>query len=318
MSVQFFRLWPRRPPDGSLPLGLSLDDEGLLLAGNCRLIEACLDREGHLFYRARSASELSAILTAAYGEPIDAVPFHPAVERIAELMTERSWSSAKLAALHLRWPELSDSAAATSVLRMDAFLKVTASFDPLKHPRWPKGSDRGGEFRSISDGASEDEEDTSENSEETEEIPLPNGSKVWIHHHHWHDQALTDKLQKRGLLTPEAYKFLKKDLFAMSDEIYQDITDREFRVHMRDAAHIAATADVKQISEQFLKDNHITQERPMTAGDAKLLIQEIRTSELPGIRAYRSLLNEYADGLGSEAEKARAGFIRKMGRENSE
>lgn len=52
MSVQFFRLWPRRPTDGSLPLGLSLDDEGLLLAGNCRLIEGCLDRDGHLFYRA--------------------------------------------------------------------------------------------------------------------------------------------------------------------------------------------------------------------------------------------------------------------------
>jgi hypothetical protein len=34
MSVQLFRLWPRRPLDGSLPLGLSCDDEGLLLAGN--------------------------------------------------------------------------------------------------------------------------------------------------------------------------------------------------------------------------------------------------------------------------------------------
>jgi hypothetical protein len=64
MSVQFFRLWPRRPPDGSLPLGLSCDDEGLLLAGNCRLIQACLDRDGHLFYRARAASELNALLLA--------------------------------------------------------------------------------------------------------------------------------------------------------------------------------------------------------------------------------------------------------------
>lgn len=85
MSVQFFRLWPRRPPDGSLPLGLSLDDEGLLLAGNCRLIEACLDREGHLFYRARSAPELSQLLTAAYSEPVDATSIHPAIERIGSL-----------------------------------------------------------------------------------------------------------------------------------------------------------------------------------------------------------------------------------------
>jgi hypothetical protein len=95
MSVQFFRLWPRRPPDGSLPLGLSLDDEGLLLAGNCRLIHACLDRDGHLFYRARSPAELSALLTAAYGEPIDAVPIYSAIDRIAKLMTERNWVARK-------------------------------------------------------------------------------------------------------------------------------------------------------------------------------------------------------------------------------
>jgi hypothetical protein len=185
MSVQYFRLWPRRPLDGSLPLGLSLDDEGLLLAGNCRLIEACLEREGHLFYRARSSPELGALLTAAYGKAIDATHIHPAVERIAELMTERNWSRAKLAALHLRLPELTDASAAGRVLQADALLKVAGSFDPLKHPRWPKGSqeDHGGRFRPVSDGS---EETDSEDSEETELVPQPDGSKVLIHHHHWH------------------------------------------------------------------------------------------------------------------------------------
>jgi len=80
-----------------LPLGLSLDDEGLLLAGNCRLIHACLDRAGYLFYRARPASQLSSLLSAAYGEPIDATPIYPAVERTAKFMTEHDWSRA-------RWP----------------------------------------------------------------------------------------------------------------------------------------------------------------------------------------------------------------------
>ena len=151
MPVQFFRLWPRRPPDGSLPLGLSLDDEGLLLAGNCRLIKACLDRDGHLFYRARSVPELSALLTAAYCEPVDATSIHPAVERIAKLMTERNWSRAGLATLNLRPPELLDEVAANRILKVDAFLKVISAviFDPEKHPRWPKGSEEGhgGRFR---------------------------------------------------------------------------------------------------------------------------------------------------------------------------
>jgi hypothetical protein len=102
------------------------------------------------------------------------------------------------------------------------------------------------------------------------------------------------------------------------EKIYQNVSDPEFRVHMFDDAHRAATAEVRQISAQFLKDNHITVDRPMTAADAKLLIQEIETSDTPALRAYRDLLDEYAQGRGSEAERARAGFIRKMGRENSE
>src|SRR5215471_10879936 len=226
MSVQFFRLWPRRPPDGSLPLGLSLDDEGLLLAGNCRLIHACLDRAGHLFYRARPASQLSSLLSAAYGEPIDATPIYPAVERIAKFMTEHDWSRARLAALHLHLPELADQIAATRILKADALLKVTASFDPLKHPRWPKGSqdEHGGEFRPASD-ESQGEETEPEDSEETQLDPQPDGPKVLIHHHHWHDRAITRDYQRRGLLTPEAYDFLMIDPFAKSREIYQDVRE---------------------------------------------------------------------------------------------
>jgi hypothetical protein len=54
MGVQIHRLWPRRPRDGQLSLGLSCDDEGLCLASYYRLVTAALDREGHRFYRARS------------------------------------------------------------------------------------------------------------------------------------------------------------------------------------------------------------------------------------------------------------------------
>jgi hypothetical protein len=148
MNLQVYRLWPRRPPDGMLPLGLSCDDEGLLLAGNCRLIEACLDRDGHKFYRARPVAQLNALLSAGYGERVDATSLHPALAQIANFMTERNWTCATLSALHLRLPELADGAAATRVLDADAPLKVAASFNPDKHPRWPKGSQEGhgGEF----------------------------------------------------------------------------------------------------------------------------------------------------------------------------
>jgi hypothetical protein len=300
MSVQFFRLWPRRPPDGSLPLGISCDDEGLLLAGNCRLIEACLDRDGHLFYRARSAPEVSTLLTVAYGEVVDAALVHPAIERIAKLMTERNWSRAKLAALHLKLPELSGTAAAARVLLADALLKVTASFDPEKHPRWPKGSEQGhgGEFRPTDGDVVVPVSD-----------PKIDGSKIQAHLHHWHDQALTKKYNKEGLLTPEAYNELMNGKAATSEEIYQDVGDPGVRIHMFNDMHRKATAEVQKISADFIEEKGITKDNPMTEIQAAELLLRIRSSFTPGISKLREAIVEYAETTGDAASKARARWL---------
>jgi hypothetical protein len=148
MGVQVYRLWPRRPRDGLLSLGLSCDEEGLCLASYCRLVTAALDREGQKFYRPRALGEINDVLSAGYGTPIDAAEFYPTIKRIAEYMTRGQWTLATLAAVHLRLPELSDQAAAQRLL------KVTfPGWDPDKHPRWPALSteDHGGRFR-PSDG----------------------------------------------------------------------------------------------------------------------------------------------------------------------
>jgi len=302
MNLQVYRLWPRRPPDGSLPLGLSCDDEGLLLAGNCRLIQACLNRDGHLFYRARPASEFNALLTAAYGEPVDATPLYSAVEHIANLMTERNWSRARLAALHLRLPELTDTSAAARVLKVDALLKVTASFDPDKHPRWPMGSQdgHGGEFRS-SDGAFL--------VPVSDPIPEIDGSKIQVHLHHWHDQRFTEQYKKNGLLSPEAYDVLKNSKLATSEEIYQDVRDPNVRVHMYDDMHRAASAEVQQLSERFIEDEKITPKNPMTEVQAVVLLLRIRSSLLPGITKLREAIIEYVRTTGDAARIARARWL---------
>lgn len=297
MSVQFFRLWPRRPPDGSLPLGLSLDDEGLLLAGNCRLIEACLDRVGRLFYRTRSPAELSALLSTAYGQPVDTTAIHGAVERIAKLMTERNWSRARLAALHLRFPELADTSAAIRVLKTDALLKVSASFDPLKHPRWPKGSQagHGGEFR-PSDGG----DFVRPVADQTPEF---DPSRIQVHFHHWHDQSLTAEYEERGLLKPEAYDALMDGPLAKSPPIYQDVRNPDMRVHVFDQAHRAASAEVRQISQDFITKNGITAETPMTGAQARQLLFEIEKSDMPAITAYRNAILRYVDERGAIARQ---------------
>jgi hypothetical protein len=298
MSVQFFRLWPRRPPDGSLPLGLSCDNEGLLLAGNCRLIEAWLDRDGHVFYRARSISELNALLTAAYGEAIDAAAIYPAVQHIAKLMTERNWSRATLAALHLHLPELADTAAAARVLEADALLKVTGSFDPDKHPRWPKGSqeEHGGEFRPndgnllmpVADPTSE-----------------PDPSRLRPHVHHWLPQAVRGDLEERGLLDPDAAELLEKSRLARGEEIYQDVTDTSdtWRIHQYDTPHRDYNRAVGDLVEEFIEGHHISAENPMTMMDAAELLVQIRDSTDPVIAGYREEVKTYIRTQGNLAEE---------------
>jgi hypothetical protein len=148
MHIEVHRLWPRRPRNGSLPLGLSCDSEGLLLAGNCRLIAAALTPEGHMFYRSRPPEEINAVLSAGYGVAVDIADAYPRIERLAQHMSRGEWTRATVAALNLRLPELPDQAAARRVLAADQFLKVAWNSD--LHPRWPAHSEdsQGGRFRS--------------------------------------------------------------------------------------------------------------------------------------------------------------------------
>ena len=300
MRTRLQRLWPRRPGDGSLPLGMSCDDEGLLIAGNCRLIEAGLDREGRRHYRARPSNEVSALLSVGYGVAIDASDLAPALQRIAQYMTRREWPLAKIAAVQLGLPDLPDQRAARRVLEADELVKWT----PALHPRWPARSTegRGGEFRSGDGG-----DGTSLLTPVAEPFgaaspdDLEPRKRFQVNYHHWHDQALTKRYEEQGLLTPEAYKNLMSGRFARSEAIVQDITDPKSRVHMWDAAHRAASAAMKQISQAFLAEKGITPERPMTLDQSEELLKRLRTSEEPSLKAYRELLWEYqkaAEGIG--------------------
>jgi len=155
MRIDVHRLWPRRPRDGSLPLGLSCDSEGLLLAGNCRLIAAALTPDGQVFFRARPAPEINAVLSAGYGTAVDISDGYPRIERLAGYMSRGEWFRAALAALNLRFPELPDQAAARRILEADRLLKLAWNSD--LHPRWPAHSEegRGGRFAPAGDTSEE-------------------------------------------------------------------------------------------------------------------------------------------------------------------
>lgn len=295
MHIQHIRLWPRRPPDGAPPLGLCCDAEGLSLGPSSALIRRTNDRNGRSRYRARSLFEINAVLSVGYGRQIDAWPIYRKLERIAEWMSNGEWARATLASLYLRLPALPDRTALTRLQEAEAILKV---WIPDLHPRWPAHSEgeHGGEFRRPNAGAPT--------------VPVQDSpADIQVHFHHWHDQALTNRYQAQGLLTREAYNNLMNGALAKSPPIYQDIKNPEMRVHMFDAAHRAASAEVAQISEEFIKEQGITPEHPMTLAQSEELLLRIRVSQLPAISAYRELLVEYARSVGATA-RARFQWLR--------
>ena len=146
MHIQVIRLWPRRPPDGAVPLGLCCDAEGLSLGPGSPLFRRTQGSDGRPRYRARSLFEVNAILSVGYGTEVDAWPIYGKLEQIAAWMTGGEWTMASLAALHLRLPVLADERALARLEEAEAILKV---WYPQLHPRWPAHSEeeQGGRFR---------------------------------------------------------------------------------------------------------------------------------------------------------------------------
>ena len=114
-------------------------------------------------------------------------------------------------------------------------------------------------------------------------------------YHHWVDQAIVNNLNDRGLLTPDAYDFLINNATNRSVWIFQDVSDAENRIHLFDEAHRAATEEVRQLTNDFVSQNRITANSPMTETQAWMLAVEVRGSQLPAITAYRDMLSNWAN-----------------------
>jgi hypothetical protein len=64
MHIQSYHLRPRQPPDGTVPIGLICDEQGLSLAGHCQLVAAVTDGAGRKSCRLSPLAEINAVLSA--------------------------------------------------------------------------------------------------------------------------------------------------------------------------------------------------------------------------------------------------------------
>ena len=139
------RMW-RLSEGGENNLGLACTNEGLVL-GRTPLIER-RDRR----FVVRDRAEIEALLSRAYRKNIAADRLMPGLATVAAALNANDPCLARIAAVHLRIPDLTDRSARDDLEAEDILIGRAnadardihkASPDDPKHPGWPKGTPGG-------------------------------------------------------------------------------------------------------------------------------------------------------------------------------
>jgi len=133
--------WPMRhfrlsPPGGR---GVSCETDGASV-GPVPLLQRAADLSGREAWAPRSTTALNADLGFCYGLPVDVASRAGGLAAIARALNGGAILRAKIAALHLQFPDLppltrsyEETAALAKALHQSGILK--ADWDPAKHPR---------------------------------------------------------------------------------------------------------------------------------------------------------------------------------------
>jgi len=161
-QIARFHLSGGRSRENSPPRGLSCDEQGIFLADKLALTRRTVDAQGRVSYAPRHFSEINFLLSQAYGFEIDISDRAELLCLATEAMTKRDCTRGKLAAVHLKLPDLPSQAA---VVRLQKAVEALDSFgsdctcarfrrrkpavqrrDVSDEPRIPAGSPGGGQW----------------------------------------------------------------------------------------------------------------------------------------------------------------------------
>jgi hypothetical protein len=153
------KIWQLSENTSDDNLGLACTEQGLVL-GRTALIE-----RRDTGFVARERSDLEHLLGCAYRTKLSVDRLMPGLATVASALNANDQGLARIAAVHLRIPDLPDLAARDAMEAEDVLIKYRrqrelkaeirkASSDDPKHPGWPAGTEggRGGQFR-PKDGA---------------------------------------------------------------------------------------------------------------------------------------------------------------------
>jgi hypothetical protein len=122
------KIWRLSENVGRDNLGLACTEQGLVL-GRTLLIER---RDGR--YVVRERSEIECLLSLAYGREATAQRLMPGLATVASALNANDQGLARIAAVHLRIPDLPDKAARDAMEAADILIKL-ADWNPALHPR---------------------------------------------------------------------------------------------------------------------------------------------------------------------------------------
>jgi hypothetical protein len=122
------RIWRLSENTGDDNLGLSCTEQGLML-GRTPLIER---RDGRFVVRARS--EIEQLLICAFQSNVVVDRLMPGLATVAAALAANDQALARIAAVHLRIPDLPDRAARDAMEAADVLIK-SADWNPTLHPR---------------------------------------------------------------------------------------------------------------------------------------------------------------------------------------
>lgn len=142
MSHQFWRLAKR----GGESLGPSCGEDGLFLGGT-----ALIERQNDGRYAVRPQDELERLLGRAYEAKIDVDELMPGLAAIAKALSKGDLCLARIAAVHLRLPDVPDLVGRLGMEAEDLLIKlglpatplIRGDWDPEEHPRDGDGPNPG-------------------------------------------------------------------------------------------------------------------------------------------------------------------------------
>jgi hypothetical protein len=122
------KIWRLSENSGDDNLGLACTEQGLVL-GRTALIER---RDGCFVVRERS--EIEHLLGHAYRTKLNVDRLMPGLATVASALNANDQALARIAAVHLRIPDLPDQAARDAMEAADILIK-SADWNPAQHPR---------------------------------------------------------------------------------------------------------------------------------------------------------------------------------------